>query len=31
MTSDVRESLIELVEDRSKPVHIHIVRVFQIE
>ena len=25
MTSDVCETLIELLEDRSKPVHIHIV------
>ena len=27
MTSDVHETLIELLEDHSKPVHIHIVSV----
>ena len=30
MASDVCETLIGLLEDHSKPVHIHIVRVFQI-
>ena len=31
MASDISETLIELLEDCSKPVHIHIVSVFPVK